>query len=173
MPAQPCFTLVLFITKYASHHPILYARGAAEGPDIRAFAASAAGEARELAQEWTEQRSIFHSRLYDQCIRPPLQVGFQGFIEVHMLWGMARLAEGHTGGSKQLPAACCGISLQRPRRSGLAGPASTQPPPAPAASTEAQVHLRCNSAGYASVLQRQFSGRGLRETGLPVWLFKP
>ena len=101
------------------HHPILYARGAAEGPDIRAFAASAAAEARELAQEWTEQRSIFHSRLYDQCIRPPLQVGFQGFIEVHMLWGMARLAEGHTGGSNQLQPACCGVSLQRPRsRSG-------------------------------------------------------
>ena len=53
-------------------------RGAREGPEAEAFAMNAASEARDLAQEWTEQRSIFHSRLYEQCIRPPLQVGDHG-----------------------------------------------------------------------------------------------
>ena len=74
---------------YASHLCVLHDRGAAEGLAIQAFAASAAGEARELAQEWTEQRSIFHSRLYDQCIRPPLQVGFGASNNSCMLLGMA------------------------------------------------------------------------------------
>ena len=30
-------------------------------------------DAHAMAQEWTEQRSIFHSRLFGRCVRPPLQ----------------------------------------------------------------------------------------------------